>query len=276
MAPTSVTGCTLLVVAVSVFKSAFAADAVAKNLRQRVLDTEPSSFVRNLEFHHRLRVCNAYPSQAALDVYSGTSQKLTSTPLAYKDCNDFSAPLHVGDKLEFMIGDTSAGTFSVSDLPSSDAVLLLVIHRHDVTSTAVSFESHVFANLMNPQIAVIDTFKGNATSAPKIEDVDRSKVSRSEQLRFGSVVAVNPGEYQVVLEGSDGREKGRNSLIALNREAYVVIRTGVASQEGESFPEEEIVFPKSDASLLHRSSAATLTTGAAAAVAFIASVMFAF
>jgi len=35
------------------------------------------------------------------------------------------------DKLEFKVGDSSAGTFAVSDLPNNDAVLLLVIHRHD-------------------------------------------------------------------------------------------------------------------------------------------------
>merc|ERR1712187_51370 len=88
----------------------------------------------------------------------GASEKLTSdAAMSYKSCRDFTAPLKSGDKLEFMVGDASAGTFSVSDLPSNDAVLLLVIHRHDTLSTAVSFESHVFANLLNAQVAVIDT-----------------------------------------------------------------------------------------------------------------------
>ena len=66
---------------------------------------------------------------------------------------DFVAPLKVGDKLEFMLGDANAGTFAVSDLPQNDAVLLLIIHRHDQVSTAASFESHVFANLLNAQVA---------------------------------------------------------------------------------------------------------------------------
>merc|ERR1719240_1143083 len=104
-------------------------------------------FVRALEFKHRLRVCNAYPYNAALDVYRGKSEKLSSGgAMPYKTCQVFSTPLKAGDKLEFKVGDASAGTFSVSDLPNNDAVLMLVIHRHDTLSTAVSFESHVFAN----------------------------------------------------------------------------------------------------------------------------------
>merc|ERR1719198_874103 len=89
-------------------------------------------FVRALEFKHRLRVCNAYPYNAALDVYRGKSEKLTADgAMPYKTCQDFSTPLKAGDKLEFKVGDASAGTFSVSDLPNNDAVLMLVIHRHD-------------------------------------------------------------------------------------------------------------------------------------------------
>merc|ERR1719281_1827031 len=151
-------------------------------------------FVRALEFKHRLRVCNAYPYAAALDVYRGKSEKLTSDgSMAYKGCKEFVAPLKAGDKLAFKVGDASAGTFSVSDLPNNDAVLLLVIHRHDTLSTAVSFESHVFANLLNAQVAIIDTYKGAARSTPKIMD-ENSKTkaadTRSEELRYNSVVAV--------------------------------------------------------------------------------------
>merc|ERR1719248_114845 len=119
------------------------------------------SFVKALEFKHRLRVCNAYPYAAPLDLYHGKS-KLTNQPLPYKACEEFSAPMKAGDKIDFRVGDASAGTFSVSDLPNNDAVLMLLIHRHDTLSTAVSFESHVFANLLNAQIAVIDTYKGAA------------------------------------------------------------------------------------------------------------------
>merc|ERR1719396_40492 len=116
--------------------------------------------------------------------------------MEYKMCGDFASPLLAGDKLKFMVGGASAGTFTISDLPNNDALLLLVIHRHDTLSTAVAFQSHVFANLLNAQIAVIDTYKGTVHAVPRITDTEQSGQStmarRSEELHFDSVVAVNP------------------------------------------------------------------------------------
>jgi len=214
-----------------------------------------TGFVKALEFKHRLRVCNAYPYAGALDVYRGKSERLTGeAPMPYKTCKDFMAPLKSGDKLEFKDGDASAGTFSVSDLPNNDAVLLLVIHRHDTLSTAVSFESHVFANLLNAQIAIIDTYKGTARATPRIMDADSTaskRASRSEELRYDSVVAVNPGVYEVALAGSDGETKAKSELVALNHESYIVLRTGVEAQQGNSYPQELVIYPKSDVKALH-------------------------
>jgi len=231
-------------------------------------------FVRALEFKHRLRVCNAYPYAAALDVYHGHEQKLTEdVPMHYKTCKDFVAPLKSGDKLEFKVGDASAGTFSVSDLPNNDAVLLLVIHRHDTLSTAVSFESHVFANLMNAQVAVIDTFKGVAKATPTIMDAAQNgKPSRTEELRYDSVVAVNPGLYEVDLTGTDGKVKSKSQLVALNRESYVVIRCGVEAQQGPSYPQELLIFPQSDPASL-KGAACGRSTFAAALLALVFSLI---
>jgi len=213
-------------------------------------------FVKALEFKHRLRVCNAYPYSAALDVIRGKSERLTVEPMPYKACVDFSTPLQAGDKLQFQVGDASAGVFSVSDLPNNDAVLLLVIHRHDTLSTAASFESHVFANLLNAQVAIIDTYKGSMRATARITDsasasfTSSKKSSRSEELRYNSVVAVNPGVYEVELKGEDGAISSHSRLVALNRESYVVLRTGVEAQQGPSYAEELVVYPQSDAKFL--------------------------
>jgi len=241
---------------------------VQSNLRQM---TMADGFVKALEFKHRLRVCNAYPYNAALDVFR-SKDKLTDQPMHYKSCKDFLAPLKAGDKLEFKIGDASAGTFAVSDLPNNDAVLLLIIHRHDQVSTAVSFESHVFANLMNAQVAVIDVYKGSARSVPKIQDRgDATKRSRSEELRYSSIVAVNPGIYEVELDGANGQVMAKTELVALNRESYVVLRTGVESKTGQSFPQELVVYPKSDPAALHSGAATkSITVMLATVVALLA------
>lgn len=242
---------------------AFGAAIVAGGVSQtgtalRQAGNKGSGFVKALEFKHRLRVCNAYPYESPLDVFRGHTEKLTEEPLPYKSCIDFATPLHAGDKLAFKVGSANAGTFAISDLPNNDAVLLLVIHRHDTLSTAVAFESHVFANLLNAQVAIIDTFKGAARSVASIRD-GGSRKARSEQLRYNSVVAVNPGIYEVVLTDVDGTEEANGELVALNRESYVILRTGVDAQQGPSFPQGLVVFPHSDANLLKVKSGALAT-----------------
>jgi len=216
-------------------------------------------FVKALDFKHRLRVCNAYPYGHSLDVFRGKSEKLTDTkPMHYKTCQDFVAPLKSGDKLEFKVGDASAGTFSVSDLPQNDAVLLLIIHRHDTLSTAVSFESHVFANLQNAQVAIIDTYKGSAKGTPQIMDAATpkdTKAARSEELRYDSVVAINPGIYNVELKGADGKVASTAQLVALDHESYVIIRSGVEAQQGPAYKQELIIYPASDKKALQGSAA---------------------
>lgn len=202
-----------------------------------------------VKFKHRLRVCNAYPFADGLDVLRG-DDTLTNEPLDYKMCGDFSSPLLAGDKLKFMVGGASAGTFTISDLPNNDAVLLLVIHRHDTLSTSVSFQSHVFANLLNAQVAIIDTYKGRARGFAEITDGSK----RDEKLRYNSLVALNPGKYEVSLLDHRNKKVSMQKMVALNRESYVIIRTGVESEQGTQYAQELMVYPMSDAALLHSGS----------------------
>lgn len=219
-------------------------------------------FVKALNLDHHLRVCNAYPSTTGLFITNG-KEDLTSDDMPYKSCKDFKTKLSSGDKLNFKIGATSEGTFSIAELPKTDSVLLLVAHRHDPNSTSLMFESHVFADLANAQVAVIDTYKGHSRAVPRIMDEELppatqgSKTAllsthhRSEELHYNSVVAVQPGRYEVALAGEDGETTSQKELVALKRESYVVLRTGVeARQEDQSFPEELVVFPESDPNLL--------------------------
>lgn len=209
---------------------------------------EAQGVVQAIAFHHHLRVCNAYPLSAAVDVFLGKHEKLTGEdPIPYKDCRDFSTNLKSGDKLEFKLGDATTGSFAVADLPQNDAVLLLVVHRHDTVSTAVAFESHVFANTQSAQVAIIDTYKGVEKGTPRIFDEEDKNQTHSEELRYNSVVAVNPGKYEVVLAGQDGKEEAKSELVALNQESYVVIRTGVETQQGTGSPQELLIYPHSDA-----------------------------
>lgn len=213
------------------------------------------SFIRTVDFKHRLRICNAYPDTETLDVF-WKKQKVTGVAMPYKQCREFTGPLQAGDKLQFEVGGVSAGSFKVADLPNSDAVLVLVIFRHDTVNATVKFESHVFASLVNAQIAVLDTYQGKKKTVPFIRDISAERTARSEELTFDSIVAVNPGMYEVVLQSDSGETQAKRQLVALNRESYVALRCGVEAQVGPSYPEELIVFPLSDKMALLGSSLA--------------------
>lgn len=236
----------------------------------------PSDYSRVVAFKHQLRVCNAYASTAALDVYKG-DEKLTDHPMEYKACRDLRVKLRAGDRLQFRAVDmASMGTFSISDLPNNDAVLLLVIHRHDSESTAVAFESHVFEDAETSEVAVIDTYRGrdrNITAhisggaPPKKAEggvffflfrvhwpefssfwgkpKEEAKPEKTEDLRFQSTLALNPGVYTVSLNNWAGNATSTDELTAVRHKNYVIFRTGIESEEGgTNWPEEITVYPK--------------------------------
>jgi hypothetical protein len=225
---------------------------------------------------YRLRVCNAYPNVENMDIYHRHSekrdiyrrragQKITGdAPLAYKACGDFLLPMKAGDQLEFKVepGDCqmdscqlSAGMFQISDLPNNDALMLLVVQRHDTLTNAVAFKSHVFANLLNAQVAVIDAYKGaargktvimGAPSRSLLKKLGRDAPAPNETLRFNGVVAIRPGEWKVALMDGLGGEVEEKDFVALNRESYVVMRTGVEAQHDQPWAQSLVVYPIED------------------------------
>jgi len=239
---------------ISSLVSAVSIRSLAGSYQQAALlakdDNRSSSFVKKLEFKHKLRVCNAYPYGTALDVFRAT-EKITEEPMQYKDCREFDIQLLMGDKLQFRVGEQNVGTFSVATMPENDAILLLVISRHDTSSTAVKFDSHIFANLLNAQLATIDTYKGDKTSKLRIEDIptDGKTPPRSEELLFDTVVAINPGAYNTVLVNNKGIVKKTLNFSARNREAYSILRIGIEGQKENNYPEDIIVFPQTSSAL---------------------------
>lgn len=235
-----------------VFSAAVSAVAGASSHTQ----LRAHSFVQTLDFKHVLRVCNAYPYNAAVDVFMG-KEKLNKVQLAYMDCGEFSPKLQTGAKIDFKVGESNVGTFTISDLPQADAVLLMVLFRHDIESTAVSFESHTFAQSSQAQVAVIDTYRGKAVSELRVEDHKDHKEGhlRSELLRYSNVVAVTPGIYDLKLEASSGSAVATDQLVAKEREAYVVMRCGAEVNEPGSYPETLLVYPRSDPSEFEKSAA---------------------
>ena len=67
----------------------------------------------------------------------------------------------------------------------------------------------------------------------------RSPRPFQEDLRFDSVVAVNPGRYHVKLFNEDGEKVASEELVALNKESYIVMRCGVEAQQGQAYPQDK-------------------------------------
>lgn len=211
----------------------------------------------------KLIVCNAYPYTSALDILLNKDKITTDLPVAYKTCRQFLAELQEGDKIQFDVGDTNAGSFSVSGLPNAGSTMLLVIYRHDAHSTTVAFESHVFSPKKDAaQVAIINTFKGKGVSTPRIQDASGDKnTRRDESLKFGSVITISPGKYKFLLDsslGPGGKTKEVSAeLDAMADKTYVMIRTGIEAEQGPSFPEELVLYPQGDEKITEVKSAAT-------------------
>merc|ERR1719162_2025849 len=179
-----------------------------------------------------LTICNAYHGAAApLEIFHVDRHVMLTQhkPLKYKECQEFTLPLMEGDRLDFKAAGTNIGVFHALSMPKASASLLLIPRRKDNSSNALAFESHAFADLKSPQIAVVDAYHGNSSSSVNIienmEDVQSGDAPLTEALRFNSVVAVAPGKYNIALLNME--QKGNltaTPLRAGNRAKCVIMR----------------------------------------------------
>jgi len=238
----------LVAVAAPVTVSAVAVSGQTHKLRAAPPQPTPGSMVTSFHFDQQLIVCNAYPSTSAMTLTRNSQESLVDTkrPLRFRECRKFNTELKAHDKLDLaLLGLEIHGTFEVGSLPSSDAVLLLVLQRRD-KSRLVSFQSFAFPTLSESneaQVAVIDAFKSNSSHAAhlKMEDhlmagQEKAVTKRVEELNFDRVYTVEEGIYDASVTG-----RMANKVVNLaKQQSFVVLRTG---EEGH-FPESLVVFPE--------------------------------
>jgi hypothetical protein len=260
----------------------FPADAVvvrnsfrATGLRE---PTEPSktdgSVFKPVTFEQRLLVCNAYPSGASVTV-SKNEKVVTDSKngIGFKECRYIGCQVQPKDKLELTLPDLEIhSTFEVGDLPTTDAVLLLVLEKRS-GSALVSFKSFAFASgdgkgTKEAQLAVIDAFHGNVSSSPHLKMSDhlagksqRVLSQRIEELPFNRVYAVEEGTY-------DASAFNTTKTVRLASGGnYVLLRMG---DDMLGVPQSLVVFPdaqsRSLASRFARASSATWSTAVFAAL----------
>jgi len=203
-----------------------------------------------------MTICNAYASQNKLEVVQVSNRKILTdnAPLAYKQCKEFTLALQEGEQFDFKSGGADVGTFFATGLPKSAANLLLIPHRKTPYAVGCSFESHAFANVQSPQIAVIDAYRGKSDKQPgavkisETADPAGSQQAQAEELieedlRFKSVVAVNPGKYKISLTGT-GMATTAAPLNAVGATKFVVMRVGIEDDSKSApYPQELVVFP---------------------------------
>lgn len=205
-----------------------------------------SHFVEPLKFDQKLLICNAYPSKAPVHVAKNgqTLEFSGSRGLKFDECAYAPTGVLSKDKIDFEVTELGIqGTFEVSDLPESDAVLLLVVQKRDPKSKLVSFQSFAFPSNNGDgeaHLAVIDASVGVGDARLKVRDLPRdpkaASKERPEELSFNRMYSLDPGAYHLSMDDSN------TEVEFAGHKDYVVLRTssGKTSQL-LAFPHEEPV-----------------------------------
>ncbi|OLP93596.1 hypothetical protein AK812_SmicGene24472 [Symbiodinium microadriaticum] len=228
--------------------------AAAGTIHQRTSKTlAAGSFLKPVEYEHTLRVCNAYPGTERFQVEMGGVSIMTGAPMGYKECQqlNLTKPLMPGDRLDFRADSLPVATFTVDSLPKYNAVMYVAVHRRGFTTDAVSFQSHMFSTAKNAQVAVLDTYTGEAKAALLL--ANSTGQWEGTVLPFGTAFGIPDGTYQVILSDGSADSKIRAPFTAVKGESYIVLRTGVtekmANSSGIDYPQDLIVFPVTSAGL---------------------------
>jgi hypothetical protein len=195
---------------------------------------------------HSLRVCNGYAAKKPL-VVAEESATVTKDPIDYKKCADLTMQLKEDDELFFKVGDDQVGAFTASGLPESKSPLLLVVYRRGANLKSAAFESHIYADSPLAQMAIIDTYGGDAENTVQIR---RGWKGKLEPLTFGSIAFINPGDYDISLTGEGGSQGGPTAMFSkgITRSmnvtiqpatSYVAMRVGL--EGNHDFPEELVM-----------------------------------
>ncbi|CAE7496767.1 unnamed protein product [Symbiodinium pilosum] len=141
--------------------------------------------------------------------------------------------------------------------------MYVVVHRQGASTDAVSFQSHMFATAKNAQVAVLDTYTGEAKAALLL--ANSTGQWEGTVLPFGTAFGVPDGTYQIILSDGSANSNIRAPFTAVKGESYIVLRTGVTENAANSssikYLQDLVVFPVTSAGWGQRSNAVRLLTG---------------
>lgn len=223
--------------------------------------TAGGGVVKALHFDRRFLVCNAYPSDSPAKLSKNGAPLEGASTLGFKQCQYVASNVLPKDKIDFELESAGIqGTFEVSDLPDTDAVLLLVVQKRDASSSLMAFQSFAFPinpNSEEAHIAVIDASTNTPKEHLKISDAPKDPKGKAsqEELMFNRIYALDSGVYQVSLGGV------KPEMLELqSKKDYVLLRTGQSADQQAlvAFPHDDI--PHSSAFALMPTVAALFCT----------------
>jgi len=211
----------------------------------------PESIALGL-IEHQLLICNAYASHKPLAVYRVQEARYLTgdVPMAYKECRSYPLNLREGEGFDFQQGDLKVGTFATTGLPQASTTLLLAPVRRSPFGRSAKFMSHAFVENKAAEVIVVDAFgtEGDAGKNGAVQIVDQSGDGKGDSLPFGSVVPLGPGKYELALDGgSSSHSKAEVTMETAESSRHVAMRVGIdagGSKDGESYPQELVVFPQ--------------------------------
>eukprot|EP00933_Yihiella_yeosuensis_P076637 TRINITY_DN864_c2_g1_i1.p1 TRINITY_DN864_c2_g1~~TRINITY_DN864_c2_g1_i1.p1 ORF type:complete len:231 (+),score=57.03 TRINITY_DN864_c2_g1_i1:72-764(+) len=180
---------------------------------------------------HTLRVCNGYPKASSLSL----QVSLLESSLRFQECKDFSNALEQKDIIAFKASGKKLGGFQVSEVPSFDSILLLVVYEE---RGDVAFKSHAFNAGDKAQVALIKAFAGSSSS-PAIE-----KKGKSESFPYDSSLRLDSGNYELKSEGF------KTHVSLTSGKVYVIMSTGPSQQDTIIYPRDDVVGEKSGAAAI--------------------------
>jgi hypothetical protein len=223
------------------------------------------SFMEPTGLNHHVRICNAYQSEDALDVYfaprvvhagaatknnvTHPEQMVSAAPLSYKTCKRFKMHLQKNDHIVFKSGNSTVGTYEIDETPVNGTVHGLVIFRHSSRDES-RFEHNAFSGEEQPQIWVINAYDGAAEANLHLAEHWKHITWQNgrQTIGYNSMVSITRGKYEAVLVNPDGDDLTSATLVALPREGYIVMRVGMETEKKSAnevvpYPQELVVFP---------------------------------
>eukprot|EP00933_Yihiella_yeosuensis_P076634 TRINITY_DN864_c0_g2_i1.p1 TRINITY_DN864_c0_g2~~TRINITY_DN864_c0_g2_i1.p1 ORF type:complete len:217 (+),score=49.91 TRINITY_DN864_c0_g2_i1:95-652(+) len=151
--------------------------------------------------------------------------------LKYQECKDFSNALEQKDIIAFKVAGKKIGGFQVSEVPSFDSVLLLVVYEE---RGDVAFKSHAFNPGGKAQVALVKTFAGSLSSSISIQ-----KDGKTESFPYDSSLSLDSGNYELKSEDF------KTPVSLTSSKVYVIMSTGPTQQDTIIYPKDGILEEKS-------------------------------